>query len=90
MLDEARGHVCGYLPGPSKWDSCASGGKGVDAATLQVPEAIQTINGIRQPAPLTSGTSLRYSFAQSLSVLGGMLALLLASVLGFLKMRDIL
>jgi hypothetical protein len=90
MIDEAKGHVCGYLPGPQKWDSCPSGGKGVDAATLQVPEAITTVDDISQPAPLTQGKTLRYSFGESLAVLGGMLIVLLGCVLGFLRMRDIL
>jgi ABC-type multidrug transport system ATPase subunit len=90
MIDEAKGHVCGYLPGPQKWDSCPSGGKGVDAATLQVPEAITTVDDISQPAPTTEGKTLRYSFGESLAVLGGMLIVLLGGVLGFLRMRDIL
>ena len=90
MIDEAKGHVCGYLPGPVKWDSCPSGGKGVDAATVQVPEAITTVDEIRQPAAPTDGKTLRYSFLESLGVLGAMLVVLLGCVLGFLKMRDIL
>jgi len=73
-----------------KWDSCPSGGKGVDAATLQVPEAITTVDDISQPAPPTTGKTLRYSFGESLAVLGGMLIVLLGCVLGFLRMRDIL
>jgi ABC transport system ATP-binding/permease protein len=90
MIDEAKGHVCGYLPGPLRWDSCPSGGKGVDAATVQVPESITTVDDIRQPAAPTAGKSLRYSFMESLGVLGVMLVVLLGCVLGFLKMRDIL
>ena len=90
MIDEAKGHVCGYLPGPLRWDSCPSGGKGVDAATVQVPEAITTIDEIRQPTAPTERKTLRYSFIQSLGVLGAMLVILLGCVLGFLKMRDIL
>ncbi|WP_260735524.1 ATP-binding cassette domain-containing protein [Tunturiibacter lichenicola] len=90
MIDEAKGHVCGYLPGPLRWDSCPSGGRGVDAATVQVPEAITTVDDIRQPAAPTDGKTLRYSFLETLGVLGVMLVVLLGCVLGFLKMRDIL
>jgi ABC-type cobalamin/Fe3+-siderophores transport system ATPase subunit len=90
MVDEAKAHVCGYLPGPQRWDACPSGGKGVDAATLQVPEAISTVDDIRQPAAASKGETLRYSFEESLGVLGAMLVLLLGTVLGFLRMRDIL
>jgi ABC-type multidrug transport system ATPase subunit len=90
MVDEAKNNVCGYLPGPQRWDACPGGGKGVDAATLQVPEATTETNGIRQPAQLTKGTSLRYTYAESIAVLGAMLAVLLGSVLLFLRMRDIL
>jgi hypothetical protein len=90
MIDEAKDHVCGYLPGPQRWDACPGGGKGVDAATLQVPEATSETNGIRQPAQLTKGTSLRYTYAKSIGVLAAMLAILLGSVLLFLRMRDIL
>jgi ABC-type multidrug transport system ATPase subunit/pSer/pThr/pTyr-binding forkhead associated (FHA) protein len=90
MVDEAKAHVCGYLPGPNTWDACPSGGKGVDTATPQVPQAVATVNGIRQPAPLTNGKDLRYSYLQTIAVLGAMITLLLGTVLGFLKMRDII
>jgi ABC-type multidrug transport system permease subunit len=90
MVDEAKDHVCGYLPGPQRWDACPGGGKGVDAATLQVPEATTETNGIRQPAQLTKGDSLRYTYGESIAVLGAMLVVLLSSVLVFLRMRDIL
>jgi hypothetical protein len=89
MLEEAKGHVCGYLPGPDRWDDCPNGGKGVDAATLQVPASAKENNGIWQPAP-PSGPSLRYSYRTALAALGIMMTALLASVLGFLRMRDIL
>jgi hypothetical protein len=90
MVDEAKAHVCGYLPGPNTWDACPLGGKGVDAATLQVPQAVATVNGIRQPAPLIRGKSLRYTYLQAIAVLGAMITLLLGTVLGFLRMRDII
>jgi len=89
MLEEAKGHVCGYLPGPDRWDDCPNGGKGVDPATLQVPASAKENNGIWRPAP-PSGTSLRYSYRTALAALGIMMTVLLASVLGFLRMRDIL
>ncbi|WP_158752254.1 ATP-binding cassette domain-containing protein [Acidobacterium sp. S8] len=90
VVDEARGHVCGYLPGLQKWDACPSGGHGVDAATMQMPEAVQTNDGQKEPAPLNHGRSLRHSYARSAVALGGMLVVLLLSTLAFLKMRDIL
>ncbi|MBB5056610.1 ABC-type multidrug transport system ATPase subunit [Granulicella aggregans] len=90
MIEEAKDHVCGYLPGPQRWDACPGGGKGVDAATLQVPEATSESNDIRQPAQLTNGAGLRYTYGESIGVLGGMLVVLLGSVLLFLRMRDIL
>jgi ABC-type multidrug transport system ATPase subunit/ABC-type multidrug transport system permease subunit len=90
MVNEAKGHVCGYLPGAKPWDSCPSGGRGIDAAVAQVPEAVTGPEGDKHPAPLAAGgKSLRYSFQQSLGALGGMLVVLLGAVLGFLRMRDI-
>ena len=41
------------------------------------------------PAPLTAGSSLRYSFAQTAAVLGAMLLALLAAVLASLKPRGV-
>ncbi len=89
LINEAKGHVCGYLPGPARWDSCPGGGKGVDAATAQVPEAVDGPEGDKHPAPPPRGQSLRYSFLQSIGALGGMLVVFLGSVLTFLKMRDL-
>ena len=90
MVNEAKGHVCGYLPGTKPWDSCPAGGRGVDAATAQVPEAVTGPTGDKHPAPLPAGgKSLRYSFAETMAALSGMLVTLLGAVLGFLKMRDI-
>ena len=89
MINEAQGHVCGYLPGAVRWDACPpANGKGVDAATGQVPEAVAGPEGEKHPAP-PKGTSLRYSFSESMAALGGMLFILLGTVLAFLKMRDI-
>lgn len=90
MVDEAQGHPCGYLPGPQTWDDCPAGGKGVDAATLQVPKHTSTEKGIRQPAPPLSANTLRKSYGTTMLALGTMLAVLLGAVLGFLRMRDIL
>ncbi|WP_348269471.1 ATP-binding cassette domain-containing protein [Edaphobacter paludis] len=90
LVDEAAGHVCGYLPGPESWDDCPKGGKGVDAATLQVPSAVVSENGTARPTAPKKGSSLRFSYRQAISVLLGMTVLLLATVLGFLRMRDIL
>lgn len=89
VINEAKGHYCGYLPGPVRWDSCPLGGKGVDAATAVVPEAVSGAEGDKHPAPPQNGKTLRYSFAESMGALGGMLIALLTAVLGFLKMRDI-
>lgn len=86
---EAQGHPCGYPPGLPQWDDCPSGGKGVDAATVVVPEAVVTSGDSVDPAPRQSDSSLRYSLAQTLAALGGMLVLLLAAVLVSLKSRDI-
>ena len=71
------------------WDACPTGGKGVDAATMVVPEAVNDSNGDKEPAPLRNDKSLRYTFAQTIAVLSGMLAALLAAVLMFLKARDV-
>ena len=90
LIDEANGHVCGSLLGPETWDACPVGGKGVDAATSQVPAAVVTEDGSARPAPATAGKTARFSYGQAISVLVGMLALLLASVLSFLRMRDVL
>jgi hypothetical protein len=90
VIDEAKQHVCGYLPGVQKWDACPAGGHGVDAATMQMPEAVQTDDGQKEPAPLNHGRNLRHSYAQAAAALGGMLVVLLFSTLVFLKMRDIL
>jgi hypothetical protein len=89
VVNEAKGHFCGYLPGALRWDSCPWSGKGVDAATAQVPEAVAGPSGEKHPAPPEKGKTRRYTFGQSLGALGGMLVLLLGSVLTFLKMRDI-
>jgi ABC-type multidrug transport system ATPase subunit/ABC-type multidrug transport system permease subunit len=89
VINEAQGHPCGYLLGP-RWNSCPPGkGKGVDAATAQVPEAVSGPDGEKHPAPPSDGKSLRYSFPESMAALGGMLVTLLTAVLGFLKMRDV-
>ena len=94
MIDEARGHVCAYLPGPETWDACPdgarSGGKGVDAATLQVPEAVVAENGSSRPTAAAAGKSARFSYTEAMAALIGMAVLLLAAVLSFLRMRDIL
>jgi ABC-type multidrug transport system ATPase subunit/ABC-type multidrug transport system permease subunit len=90
VINEAKGHYCGYLPGPVRWDSCPLGGRGVDAATAVVPEAVTTgSDGNKHPAPPQNSQSLRYSFFESMAALGGMLVTLLGAVLGFLRMRDI-
>ena len=90
LVDEAKEHVCGYLPGPQKWDNCPAGGQGVDPATLQVPQAVSTENGIRQPAQPSSGKNLRYTYGETMAALAAMMFVLLGTVLGFLRMRDIL
>ena len=89
VIEEARAHVCGYPPGLEMWDACPSGGKGVDAATTVVPEAVTHTDANTEPAPLTDGHTLRYSFLQTIGVLGGMLLALLAAVLASLKSRDV-
>ncbi|MGI4757606.1 MAG: FHA domain-containing protein [Janthinobacterium lividum] len=90
LIDEARGHVCGSLPGPDNWDACPGGGKGVDAATIQVPEGVVTENDAARPSAALPGETLRFSYAVSVSILAGMAAILIACVLGFLRMRDVL
>jgi ABC-type multidrug transport system ATPase subunit/pSer/pThr/pTyr-binding forkhead associated (FHA) protein len=90
VVNEARAHDCGYPPGAEMWDACPTGGKGVDAATMVVPEAVTGPADDRQPAPRPSGTeNLRYSFTQTIAALGAMLATLLAAVLVSLKSRDV-
>ena len=89
VVSEAKGHVCGYLAGVPRWDGCPAGGRGVDVATLQIPEVVSGPADNPRPAQPSGGKSLRYSFWQSIAALGGMLAALLSAVLVFLKMRDI-
>lgn len=88
LVDEARARPCGYLPATA-WDDCPAGGPGVDAATAQFPEAVTEVAGIRQPAPPVAGETLRHTTAWSLAALAAMLALLLAAVAAFLRMRDV-
>ncbi|MGA3227551.1 MAG: hypothetical protein ABSC65_27550, partial [Acidobacteriaceae bacterium] len=84
-------HHCGYLPGLPRWDDCPSGGHGVDAATMEIPQAVRTNDGQTEPAQLERGqTTLRHSYGAAITALGIMLVLLMAATLGFLKMRDIL
>jgi ABC transport system ATP-binding/permease protein len=91
VIDEAKGHGCGYLPGIPKWDDCPSGGHGVDAATMQIPKAVRTSGDQKDPAPLEAGkTSLRHTYSEAMGALVLMLVLLLGSSLTFLRMRDIL
>jgi len=74
------------------WDACPTGGKGVDAATMVVPEAVTGDADNREPAPPSRGgaaANLRYSFAQTIAALSAMLATLLAAVLISLKSRDV-
>ena len=99
VVTEARAHVCGYPPGLQPWDACPTDGKGVDAATTVVPEAVTGPESNPEPASLASAAdanagvstmrSLRYSFAQTVSVLSAMLLALLAAVLASLKSRDV-
>ncbi|MFZ0580806.1 MAG: hypothetical protein WA690_06490 [Candidatus Acidiferrales bacterium] len=89
MITEAYAHPCGYPPGLELWDACPAGGKGVDAATVVVPEAVNDSNGDKEPAPLRNSKTMRYTFGQTVAVLSGMLASLLAAVLIFLKARDV-
>jgi len=90
VIDEAKGHVCGLLPGIQRWDDCPAGGHGVDAATMQIPKAVQTSDGQKEPAQPGNSKSLRHSYREAISALGIMLAALLLSTLTFLKMRDVL
>ncbi len=91
MIDEAQEHHCGYLPGLPRWDDCPSRGHGVDAATMEVPQAVRTSDGQKEPTELARGqATLRHSYAEAITALGIMLVLLMASTLAFLKMRDIL
>ncbi len=90
VVTEARAHNCGYPPGLEMWDACPSGGKGVDAATMVVPEAATGPADNREPTARTSGAeSLRYSFTQTIAALSAMLVVLLAAVLASLKSRDV-
>ena len=100
VVTEARAHVCGYPPGLQPWDACPTDGKGVDAATTVVPEAVTGPESSREPAPLipsaadgpaggSTARSFRYSFAQTVSVLSAMLLGLLAAVLASLKAHDV-
>jgi ABC transport system ATP-binding/permease protein len=90
LVQEAKSRPCGYLPGPERWDSCTTGdGKGVDAATAQVPEAVAGPEGEKQPAAPKNGESRRFSFAETTAALGSMATVLIFAVLGFLKVRDI-
>ncbi|MFZ0523418.1 MAG: FHA domain-containing protein [Candidatus Acidiferrales bacterium] len=89
VITEAYAHPCGYPPGLEMWDACPAGGKGVDAATMVVPEAVNDSAGDKEPAPLRNNKTMRYTFGQTIAVLSGMLAALLAAVLIFLKARDV-
>jgi len=90
VVNEARAHNCGYPPGAEMWDSCSAGGKGVDAATMVVPEAVTGPADKREPSALSSGTkNLRDTFKQTIAALGAMLLALLAAVLVSLKSRDV-
>jgi len=90
VIDEASAHACGYLPALPRWDACPKGGHGVDAATMQMPEAVRKSDVDNNPAPLAGERTLRYSYLQALGALGIMLTVLVLSALTFLKMRDIL
>jgi hypothetical protein len=90
VVNEARAHNCGYPPGAEMWDACPTGGKGVDAATMVVPEAVRGDSNDREPAPLSSGgENLRYSFTETIAALSAMLVALLVAVLVSLKSRDV-
>jgi ABC-type multidrug transport system ATPase subunit/pSer/pThr/pTyr-binding forkhead associated (FHA) protein len=90
VVNEARAHNCGYPPGAEMWDACPTGGKGVDAATMVVPEAVRGDSNDREPAPLSSGgENLRYSFSETIAALSAMLVALLVAVLVSLKSRDV-
>lgn len=88
LLDEAAARPCGYLPSGGAWDACPQGGRGVDVAAAQFPEAVAG-DEVRRPAPRQGAATLRHSFGQSVGALGAMLVALLGSVLLFLKRRDI-
>jgi ABC transport system ATP-binding/permease protein len=90
VIDEAREHACGYLPGLARWDDCPAGGHGVDAATIEVPQAVQTVDGVNEPTQPENDKGLRHSYGEAMGALGAMLVLLLAASLTFLKMRDVL
>jgi len=88
LLNEAAARPCGYLPSGGAWDACPHGGRGVDVATAQFPEAVAG-DEVRRPVARQGGATLRHSFGQSVGALGAMLVALLGSVLLFLKHRDI-
>src|SRR5271154_3335098 len=90
VIDEAKEHLCGYLPGLPQWDDCPKGGHGVDAATMEIPKAVRTVDEQKEPTKLDHGKSLRHSYGQAMAALCAMLVLLLGASLTFLKMRDIL
>ena len=89
FIAEAKARPCGYLPGSAVWDACPGGGRGIDAATAQFPEAVTEDGGQRRPSARGNAPSRRFSFGQAMGALGGMLVTLLLAVLAFLKMRDI-
>jgi ABC-type multidrug transport system ATPase subunit len=89
LISEARQRPCGYLGGSPPWDSCPAGGAGVDAAVAQFPDAVSDVGGDRFPAASNGGHSLRHTFGESMAALGSMLAVLVSSVLVFLRLRDI-
>ena len=91
MVDEAKEHVCGYVPGLKQWDDCPAGGHGVDAATAQIPKAVEKSDGQTQPAQLKQNSdSLRHTYTEAIGALGIMLTALLIATISFLRMRDIL
>jgi ABC-type multidrug transport system ATPase subunit/pSer/pThr/pTyr-binding forkhead associated (FHA) protein/ABC-type multidrug transport system permease subunit len=90
MVDEAKEHVCGYVAGLKQWDDCPAGGRGVDAATAQIPKAVEKSDGQTQPAQLVKGETLRHSYVEAIGALGIMLTALLIATISFLRMRDIL
>jgi hypothetical protein len=89
LISEARQRPCGYLGGSPPWDSCPAGGAGVDAAVAQFPDAVAGDGDDRFPAASSGGHSLRHTFGESMVALGSMLAVLVSSVLVFLRLRDI-
>lgn len=88
MIDEAKEHVCGYLPGLPKWDDCPSGGHGSDAATMEFPQSVSISDGQKEPAPLNQSNPLRHSYLEAMAALFALLMLLLLLTFGFLKVRD--